>query len=178
MTDLLKAARIPAENQVEVAKIQLKDVARTWWLAEEARLEKPISWDQFSKGFYERFFPATAQKEMEEQFIRLQQWNRSVDEYAAEFLRLSRFAPYMVADEEKRASRFQQGLRVDIQMLLIPHQLKSYSQVLSIARDVEQGLEKKRRVELQHKPMKRQFQQVHRGNPVRSFGAPIAKRPF
>ena len=80
-----------------------------------------------------------------------------MDEYAAEFLRLSRFAPYMVADEEKRASRFKQGLRVDIQMLLIPHQLKTYSQVLSIARDVEQVLEKKR-VDLQHKPMKRQFQ--------------------
>ena len=89
MTDLLKAARIPAENQVEVAKIQLKDVARTWWLAEEARLEKPISWDQFSKGFYKRFFPTTTQKEMEEQFIKMQQWNRSVDEYATEFLRLS-----------------------------------------------------------------------------------------
>ena len=29
-TDLLKAARVPDENQVEVAKIQLKDVARTW----------------------------------------------------------------------------------------------------------------------------------------------------
>ena len=48
-------------------------MAKTWWLAEEARLEKPISWDRFLKGFYERFFPATAQKEMEEQFIRLQQ---------------------------------------------------------------------------------------------------------
>jgi len=45
-----------------------------------------------------------AQKEMEEQFIRLQQWNRSVDEYAAEFLRLSRFAPYMMSDEEKQVS--------------------------------------------------------------------------
>jgi len=52
-----------------VIKIQLRDVARTWWLAEEATLEKPIMWDQFTKGFYERFFPATAQKEMEEQFI-------------------------------------------------------------------------------------------------------------
>jgi len=71
-TDLLKAAWIPDKNQVKVIKIQLKDVGRTWWLAEEARLERPIIWDQFSKGFYERFFPATAQKEMEEQFIRLQ----------------------------------------------------------------------------------------------------------
>ena len=34
---------------------------------------------------------------MEEQFIRLQQWNQIVDEYAAEFLRLSR---YMITDEE------------------------------------------------------------------------------
>ena len=56
---------------MEVAKIQLKDVARNWWLAEEARLDKPITWDP--KSFYDRFFPTTAQKEMEEQFIRLQQ---------------------------------------------------------------------------------------------------------
>ena len=69
--------------------------------------------------------------------------NRSVDEYAAEFLRLSRFAPYIVSDEEKQASRFQQGLKMDIQMFLIPQQLKTYSQVLSIAREVERGLEKK-----------------------------------
>ena len=69
---LLKAVQILDENQVEVAKIQLKDVTRIWWLAEEARLKKFITWDQFSKGFYERFFPTMAQKEMEEQFIRLQ----------------------------------------------------------------------------------------------------------
>ena len=44
---------------------------------------------------------------MDEQFIRLQQKDKSVDEYVAEFLRLSMFAPYMVSDEEKRADRFQ-----------------------------------------------------------------------
>ena len=54
-TDLMKITRIPDENQVEVAKIQLKNVARTWWLEEDVRLEKPITWDQFSKGFDERF---------------------------------------------------------------------------------------------------------------------------
>ena len=91
---------------------------------------------------------------MEEQFIRLQQRNRSVDEYAAEFLRLSRFAPYMVADEEKRASRFQQGLKMDVQMFLIPQQLKTYSQVLSIAREVERGLEKKSENQVQSKSAK------------------------
>ena len=75
-TYLLKAARIPDQNQVKVVKIQLKDVARTWWLAEEARLEK--LWDQFSRSFYERFFSKMAQKEMEDQFIRLQQRDQTV----------------------------------------------------------------------------------------------------
>ena len=64
---------------------------------------------------------------MKDQFIRLQQENRSVDEYALDFLRLSRFAPYTLTDEEKRAERFQQGLRMKIQLLLIPQQLKTYS---------------------------------------------------
>ena len=61
---------------------------------------------------------------------------------------LSQFASYMVADEENRGSRFQ-GLRIKIQMFLIPQQLKTYSQVLIIARKVEWGLEKKRQDEMQ-----------------------------
>ena len=63
----------------------------------------------------------------------------------------------MVSDEEKRASRFQQGLKMDIQIFLIPQQLKMYSQVLSIAHKVEQGLEKKDMHQMQNKPMKRPF---------------------
>ena len=82
---------------------------------------------------------------MEEQFIKLQQWNRSVDEYVVKFPRLSRFAPYIVAEKENQANRFQQGLKMDIQMLLIHQQLKTYFQVLTIAHDVERGFEKKNR---------------------------------
>jgi len=37
--NFMNAAQIPDENQVKVIKIQLRDVARTWWLAEKARLE-------------------------------------------------------------------------------------------------------------------------------------------
>ena len=57
-------------------------------------------------SFNERFFPKTARREMEQQFINLRQGSRMADEYASEFLRLSRFAPYMVANEEDRANRF------------------------------------------------------------------------
>jgi len=49
----------------------------------------------------------------------------------------------MVEDEEKRDSTFQWELKMDIKMLLIPQQLKTYSQVLIIAREVERRLDKK-----------------------------------
>ena len=51
---------------------------------------------------------------MERQFINLNQGGRTVDQYAAEFTRLSRFAPYMVAQEGDRARRFLQGLDINI----------------------------------------------------------------
>ena len=57
VANFMSAVRIPDEDQVEVAEIQLRDVERTWWLVEEAKLEKPITWDQFSKSFYKGFFP-------------------------------------------------------------------------------------------------------------------------
>ena len=64
------------------------------------------------------------------------------DEYAVEFLRLSRFAPYMVAKDEDWANRFQQGLRQDIHKFLVTQQLRTYSQVLGVARGLEQVMEK------------------------------------
>ena len=44
---------------------------------------------------------------MAEQFIKLQQWNKSVDEYAVEFLRISRLVQKLVAEEADRADKFQ-----------------------------------------------------------------------
>ena len=43
MTNLLNAACVPKDDQVEVIKIQLTNVARTWWIAEEEWLEKLVA---------------------------------------------------------------------------------------------------------------------------------------
>ena len=53
--------------------VQLTDIAQTWWQVEEAKLTEPVTWKQFTDGFYERFFPQSVQKEMEDQFMKLQQ---------------------------------------------------------------------------------------------------------
>ena len=101
-----------------------------------------------------------------------------MDEYAVKFLRLSRFAPYMVTDEEKRVSRFQQGLKMNVQMFLIPQQLKTYSQVLTITREVERGLEKKSKNQVRNKPVKRTFPLMNEEDAARTTNGPIIKRPF
>jgi len=178
MTNLLTAARVPKDKQVEVVKVQLTDVARTWWLAEEERLEPPIPWEQFMDSFYERFFPKTAQREMEQQFINLQHGSRSIDEYAAEFLRLSRFAPYIVAAEKDWANRFQQGLRLEIQKFLVTQPLRTYSQVLSSARSLEQVVEKENKNKVHARPLKRPFDQVTKGPTSRFGSAPHNKQQF
>ena len=65
MTNLLEAANIPARDQLRIVKVQLSDIARTWWLAEEAKLSGQATWKEFMDGFDERFSPEIARKDME-----------------------------------------------------------------------------------------------------------------
>jgi len=64
-------------------------VARIWWLAEESHLPGLVSWKTFSEVFLAKFFPDIAKTEMEQKFINLIQAGRTVDEYVAEFFKLS-----------------------------------------------------------------------------------------
>ena len=80
---------------------------------------------------------------MQSQFMNLKQMDKSVEAYAAEFLRLSRFSPQMVADEADRADRFQQGLQWEIQDKLVTHQFNTYDQVLTATRYAESFIERR-----------------------------------
>ena len=62
---LLNAAKIPKEDQVDVVSIQLTDITHIWWTAEMERLA-PISCKTFSESFLVKFFPMTAKAEMEQ----------------------------------------------------------------------------------------------------------------
>jgi len=67
---------------------------------------------------------------------------------------------------------------MDVQIYLIPQQLKTYSQILSIAREVERGLEKKSESQVQNKPVKRPFLLMNEEDAARSTNSSIVKRPF
>ncbi|GMH26618.1 hypothetical protein Nepgr_028461 [Nepenthes gracilis] len=70
----------------------------------------------------------------------LRQGSMTVAQYEAQFIALSRFPPYLVDDEERKARRFQDGLNDVIQMQLLPFDLVEYSAVLKRAMIIEQAL--------------------------------------
>lgn len=50
MENLLQQATIPKENRVDGVCIQLTNVARIWWLAEEVRHQEPPNLGQVCGG--------------------------------------------------------------------------------------------------------------------------------
>jgi len=165
---LLKAARISEADKVDVMGIQLTDLAHIWWTNELERLGEAATWDVFTKAFLDKFFPETAKFEMERRFTSLTQGSRSVDDYAAEFTRLSRFAPALVADEATRARRFKSGLDFSILENVASLRLPTFDEVLIAAR--EQEIVQKRRRAAQRSS------QIGNGSGGKPSGGPI-RRP-
>ena len=137
----LRAARIPEEDKVPLARRLLRGNARAWWLAQTGGAETvDISWAEFQKGFLAHFFPESQVAEMEERFAHLQQGTMTVDQYAAEFARLSRFSPGVVATEADRVKKFHRGLNEFIRPLLAPLSFSTYDGILYAARMQEKDL--------------------------------------
>ena len=72
-------------------------------------LAAPISWAVFSDRFQTRYFDAVARYELRQRFINLKQDSLTIDGYVAEYARLSRFAPTLVATELDRTRGFPAG---------------------------------------------------------------------
>ncbi|KAJ6807619.1 uncharacterized protein M6B38_169275 [Iris pallida] len=99
----LELAEVPRALWVTSAASQFFDIALTWYRTDPRASVRGLSWEDFRKLFKEKFYPDVAVSALEGQFASLEQGSSSVDEYAAEFFRLSRFAPSLVQDEGCKA---------------------------------------------------------------------------
>jgi len=63
----------------------------------------------------------------------LKQGSVTLVEYERKFDELSRFAPELVDTEQKRARRFEQGLRDDLRQVVVTFELGTYHEVLAKA---------------------------------------------
>ena len=70
--------------------------------------------------------------------MQLRQRQLSVFEYEKEFLRLSKYYPALIATEEEKCKRFEQGLNSELKMFLVAHQFTEFSKLVKVVTRVEQ----------------------------------------
>ena len=79
-----------------------------------------VTWEFFKAAFQGKYVGASYVDARRKEFLNLTQGNKSVAEYEAEFLRLSRYAKVMVATKYERCVRFEDGLRDSLTVLIAP----------------------------------------------------------
>ncbi|KAA0052359.1 pol protein [Cucumis melo var. makuwa] len=131
--------KCPEDQKVQCIIFMLIDRGTAWWEITERMLGGDvgqITWEQFKESFYAKFFSASLRDAKRQEFLNLEQDNRTVEQYDAEFDMLSGFAPKMIATEAARADKFVRGLRLDIQGLVRAFRPATHADTLRLTVDL------------------------------------------
>ena len=89
------------------------------------------------------------------EFVRLEQRDLTVAQYEAKFTELSRFTPQLIATEEKKALKFQDGLKPYLKNKISILKLGVYLEVVDIALIAEKDNEELHQYRKQQRKMNR-----------------------
>ncbi|KAL8134714.1 hypothetical protein AgCh_009655 [Apium graveolens] len=117
-----------------VSRIWLKEMEKAFALTKVSEDLKIDYASYFLKNDSNYWWEST---QMEMEFLKLKQGDKSVTEYGAKFTKLDRIAPEYVSSEAQRAKRFQQGLKPKIRSGVVDLQLKMYISVVQAALVIE-----------------------------------------
>ncbi|GFY87468.1 hypothetical protein Acr_05g0011070 [Actinidia rufa] len=136
--------RCGEQQKVEIGSYLLTGAASRWWNLKGVR-ESGMNWARFKVIFKEKYMPRALQNAKCAEFEHLKQTGKPIVEYEAAFTNLAEYAPHLVATDEMRARRFEDGLRYEIKRVIRPLVLPTYADVLDRAIIVEQDeMEKKK----------------------------------
>ncbi|XP_058202902.1 uncharacterized protein LOC131317362 [Rhododendron vialii] len=152
---LFRALNITEDTiRVGIMAVQLVGEAGEWWESvlesrKDARRAAKIAaqviepdvenltWAEFETLFEDQYFPETSRENLREQFEKLEQGNMTVSEYVQKFQSLSRFAPELVATEERKCRRFEKGLHNTVRRIVMVQRKMKFSEVVECARSIE-----------------------------------------
>lgn len=116
--DIFDISECSHRQRVKYASHLLKGEARNWWnmikIARGNEVVSTMTWEGFEELVMENYCPQGLMDNLEEEFLKLQQNDRTVLKYTAKFNEKARFAKYQVATEERRIKRYIWGLRAGI----------------------------------------------------------------
>ena len=139
-------------QKVNYATYMFEGPAEIWWKSAERLLlegrsdDAQISWAEFVKKFYEKYFTERFKDKQAENFDELVQGNMGVAQYEAKFTELSRFAPHLVSTEALRVKKFCKGLNFKIRQRLTTSQVKDYKTLVTLAEAVKEDIQERNKM--------------------------------
>ncbi|XP_035547777.1 probable serine/threonine-protein kinase PBL5 isoform X1 [Juglans regia] len=127
------------DQKVQYAGYLLQGEAGFWWetkrqlLAMELGNLATLTWERFKQEFDNRFFPKSVKKQKAREFEDLVQGGMSVEQYAARFVELGRFALHLISTEKMRAWKFQEGLQPKIRSQVACFMISNFQELVDVA---------------------------------------------
>ena len=150
MENIFIAIGCIGDQRVTFATFMLEgEEANRWWAYEQRLLHEAgtqVTWEAFSKAFYEHYFPDSIRDQLESKFLKLIQGSKTVTEYEMKFLELVHYAPHVAEDEASKCRRFFEGLRKDIRSQIIPSMLRDFNMLIEQAKVVEKNYDQTHKV--------------------------------
>ncbi|XP_041011335.1 uncharacterized protein LOC121255117 [Juglans microcarpa x Juglans regia] len=147
MEQIFEALYCTDDQNVKYVTYHLTDMANKWWKSTRALVQLelgeavPITWEHFKIIFLDHFFPRTLRESRARQFMDLTQGTMTVAQYATKFMELSRFASYLIPDEEKKAEKFERGLDCRILERVRTLRIRSFTELVTRATIAEEDLQ-------------------------------------
>ncbi|XP_004491307.1 uncharacterized protein [Cicer arietinum] len=136
---IFRGVACPEGQKVHLGTFMLTEEAEHWWDNARQRLENAgtaITWAIFKNMFLIKYFPEDIRNRKEMEFVKLEQGNMSVAEYAAKFEELSRYYPLYVgeAGEKSKCIKFEMGLRPEIKKQVGMQEIRDFSTLVNKSR--------------------------------------------
>src|SRR5262249_17450523 len=135
---MIRPLRCSDTRLIELVGIKLKRNAWDWFqrnIEEKLYGDHPPTWETFKQAILDEFISPAERQNRAFQFERLRQtFTMSVADYAQEFIRLSKYAPWIVPTEAARVERFRSGLIAPLYNALLAAEFPTLSRIIDKAK--------------------------------------------
>ena len=97
-------------QRIMVVELSLQAAAQDWFTQSIRPFMSTMTWLEFKEQFLRFFCPSSIRENYRWQLMYLVKGDRSVEDFTHEFLRLGRFAPNVMQDEDRASELFVIGL--------------------------------------------------------------------
>ncbi|XP_070028945.1 uncharacterized protein [Nicotiana sylvestris] len=139
---MLRTVGILESSGVAFTTFQFTGASFTWWKAYERSWlvgAVPLTWQEFSTLFLEKYVPQSRREELRRQFEWLRLGDMTMSQYEERFSKLACHASWMVPTDCERIKRFVDGLNYYLRILMTRERDLGilFEDVVNIARDIE-----------------------------------------